>query len=114
MDLRALVDDPTATPRRLLVLLDHLPADSPLALSVGPEWWWGRDTHAQLLGAVIDALNVVALASTLPASALGVKGPAIAKALGSVKPWERPTAEAAKPQTFEQKIAALMTSLGGV
>jgi hypothetical protein len=115
LDLRVLVSDPTCTPRRLLVLLDHLPPSSPLALSVGPEWWWGRDVHAQLLGELIDGLNVVATASALPAAALGAKPREIGNALQSVKPWTRPwePPKSEKPKTFTEKVRRLMSLFGG-
>jgi hypothetical protein len=99
----------------LLVLLDHLPPSSPLAHAVGPEWWWARDLHAQLLGELIDGLNVVATASALPAAALGAKPKEIGKALQSVKPWPRPwePPKSEKPKTFTEKVRRLMSLFGG-
>ena len=104
---------PTCTPRRLRVLLDHLPHDSPLAASVGPEWWWQQDTHAHLLAAQIDALNTLITSTALAPMALGAKGQDVSKVLDGVKPWRRPY-EPPKPKpTFEQKVNALMSLLVG-
>jgi hypothetical protein len=98
-----------------MVLLDHLPHDSPLAASVGPEWWWGRDTHAHLLAALIDAVNVGTTASILPAAALGAKPKEIGKALKSVQPWTRPwePPKSEKPATFTEKVRRLMSAVRG-
>lgn len=112
MDLRALVDDPTCSPRRLNVLLDHLPHSSPLALSVGPEWWWAQDVQAQLLGVQVDALNALLTSTAMAPLALGAKKEAVQKALRSVEPWQRPYTPPKPKVTFEQKVAALMSHFG--
>jgi hypothetical protein len=113
IDLRALVNDPTCTPRRLNVLLDHLPHDSPLAVSFGAEWWWQQDIHAQLLGSIIDALNLIVTSTAMTPMALGAKKAQVTKALQGVEPWKRPYEPPRKKQDTADMVRSLMSLMRG-
>lgn len=108
-----MVGNPKSPARRILVLLEHLPPDSPLARSVGPEWWWQRDVHAQMLANLLDAVSQGVIASAMTPLALGAKPKAVEKALTSSPLWPRPyepPKPPAKPLTFEQRVRRMLAA----
>lgn len=114
MDVRRLLADPAEPPRRILCLIDHLPPDSPLAYSVGPEWWYRRSPDAQMTYELLDAVNRCTAASAMGALAMGAKAKQVERGLMSVprvpRPWEPPET---KPETFRDRVYGLLAHFGG-
>jgi hypothetical protein len=82
-------------------------------LSVGPEWWWQADVHAQLLGSILDALNLVVTSTAMAPLALGAKKAHVARALQGVEPWKRPYTPPRPKQTTDQMVRSLMSLMRG-
>jgi hypothetical protein len=82
-------------------------------LSVGPEWWWQADMHAQLLGAILDALNMIVTSTAMTPLALGAKKAQVTKALQGVEPWKRPYTPPRPKQDTAEMVRSLMGLMRG-